>query len=308
MNRSIGWIELAAAMLAGGIASAVVVTDNNLTSTSLGALTVAHGAPATSMSLPASPGRRVAISADIRSTDSPFTVNGLRIQGVSTGTAAQCFTYNLVNVVGGTPYPPTRNQLVFDGTNGLTYYLRPDINGNYWSWEGSNITYHAPAGADDGLIVIGPNHFGPNLVANASFEDTNVTFVGAGQSLVTNDVAKHGARSMRPLSTAESIVTVPLKAQKVYAYSFWANRVSGVVNFNQVEWGTNYPSVGFGAAPGNSVLYIGSVWTEITGVFTSGVAPAYFYIGACVNQDDLRLDSFYVGELKPPQGTVILIK
>lgn len=226
---------------------AVVVTDNNLTSQSLGSLSNNPGQVSVNFTAPQL--QRIAVVANVTNILMGNKANSYYIDAVSSNATAS--STNLIagtKVDWGTTQPSTysaKHTVVVNTTGAKPapslYYnlgvgtslLNPQIGG--YKWVATNVTFYKASGADSGLITSN-GVFGPNLVPNASFESTNVSF-WPWASFVTTNNAKHGTQVASFSGTSlYGSIPLPVEVGRKYAYSFWY-RADASANYGRVEWG-----------------------------------------------------------------------
>jgi hypothetical protein len=201
-------------------------------------------------------------------------------------------------------------------TTNLYYNLgiaRDDVNGG-----GSTFGYrfgtpavalYTPAGADFGLITTNNVTYGGNLVPNASFENSAISFFqGAGGGTYVADAGKQGSQVLQNGGTADMHIGVPVIPDRPYLFDFWyrANTTGGA----QLEWGFGVPSDGFAVASGNSSLSTGTGdtgWQEMRRLFTPAAGQTTWYFGGMANVGNIRFDSFYLAEALAPEPSTLLL-
>lgn len=306
-RRSVVWTGALCALLTAGVVRATLVTSNNLASQSLGPLTATNPTQA-SVSFPVPTNRLIAVKSDVTMTASGIAINGYHIDALSTLATATSLT-DLVWTVGNfAPVPASYSQThtlrLGTGANSSLYYNlgvgRWDFGMANYSWQATNMAAYRPATDDNGLVTVG-RVCGPNLVPNASFENTNINFLNGG-SFVSN-AGMHGSTVLQIAAgdTGGKYIGVPVIPGNDYYYSFWALSPNNDAGNQQVEYGLGVPAAGYAVTAGNlsGAPGGGGIWKEFSGLFTPATGQTMFYIGAMSNGGPLWFDSFYVAMPEP---------
>ena len=303
-------VTLVLVLLSGNLPSqgATVITDNNLTSRGLGALTNAPNATASISNFATVTNRLVALQANIDKLSGAAPANGYTVDSLTPGGGAVAFNFN--------PMPSSYSTLdtladPVSGTSTLTYNLNVGQAGGFkqYQFSATNITFFTPTGADAGLV----NKARGNLVPNASFENPNLIFLsgGGGESIVA-DPGQQGSFVYRKVGTVDSWIQLPVEPGKTYGYDFWYKIATD--NYGQIEYGLNPLGFSTAIASGNTGtgLLLNQAWTEVSGTFVPAAGQNYFYIGGLANTSGsgaavgVSFDSFFVSELVPEPSTVLL--
>jgi len=279
---------------------AFVVSDNNLTSSTLPDFSSSGNPAAYSFSVVG--GRLYALQGSIASTTTGINFGPYYIAGVSQ-TSAPASEGDLKAFLkwAGTnaaAYPATQTTFRFGTRPGDTDYNLVLGMGRFDSFNSAGYSWAAT-----GLKLYTSSGAGNNLVPNASFEDTSVSFWSAGGAFVS-DPGKHGSTVWQIGTTTTSYIAVPVVAGQEYFFSFWA--ASPVIgNGHKIEYGFSVPQNGFSIGTGNEVItrYIGGgniAWTEYTGTFIPTEDQTTWYLGGMANGGALMFDSIHLAAIPEP--------
>lgn len=304
---------------AASVAQGGVVTDNNLSASSLEDF--ASNNSATSRAFTVQEASLCALQGWFRSTATGYDIAPYCIAGVS----ADALPTNAAQLSGSLNWSRTSGQVYSNalravlfsspaGTDKLYFSLglgRFDSfkSANY-SWAATNVWLYSHAGAD--TFAVGRTNYGPNLVPNASIEVTNVVFWSTGTAVP--DPGKHGSYVWQvPSSGEDGHIGIPVVEGVRYLFSFWSASPS-IGSGHQIEYGFSVPQNGWATGSGNTVIprYLGGgavSWKEYTGTFVPGEGQTTFYIGGMANGGALQFDSVFVGaRIVPPKGTCVSVR
>lgn len=309
------------AFLAAAVSAAQggVVTDNNLSASSLEDF--ASNNSATSLAFTVRGPSLCALQGWFRSTATGYDIAPYYIAGVS----AAALPTNAAQLSGSLSWGRTYGQVYSNALKTLrfsspagsdTMYFSLGLgrfdswkSANY-SWAATNVWLYSAAGAD--TFAVGRTNYGPNLVPNASFEVTNVSFWSTGTAVP--DTGKHGSYVWQvPSSAEDGNIGIPVVTGVRYLFSFWSASPS-IGSGHQIEYGFSVPQNGWATGSGNTAIprYLGGgavPWTEYTGTFVPGEGQTIFYIGGMANGGILQFDSVFVGaQIVPPKGTCVSVR
>ncbi len=315
-GRKLAWGMVGLVVLAAARGEAAVVTDNNLSATTLGGLTNAPNQVSVGFTAPRT--TRIAVGADVTMTKSGYNVAPYCVDAISSNSTAVNTGVLAGTFVNWNPPPASysihHTLVASSGTaqpaSRFYYNLgvgRSDVGIGAYKFVATNITLYVPAGKDAGLIAVSRGTCGPNLVPNASFENTTVSFWN-GATFVS-DAGKHGSQvgAMAGTGLGNSLA-IPVEPGRTYRYSFW-HKAGG--SWARIEWGLTDPALGgfWGQASGNTSVGCGASWTEATGSFTPASGQTTFYINGRGNPGPAWVDSVYVAVvIPPPSGTALAVK
>lgn len=312
MKRHIQFVcRVATVWLASiGLASATIVTDNNLTATGLGALTntttVQVSTPFTVQS-----NRLIGVQATVTGLQFGTALTNYRVDGLSTNSITKVADTFVATVRGFSPVPGSYSQthnLLYGNrdTTGLYYNLgiaRDDVNAGGatagYRFGTPAITLYTPTEVDAGLIP----RYGGNLIANASFENSTFNFFTGGSFV--SDAGVHGSQVLELTGNTARYIALPLVVGESYVLSFWYRTVAGST---QVEYGFSQPANGLTVGTGNFTPPLSTTWTNIQWFFTPSSGQTTLYLGGSSNTGSIRFDSLYLGlEIVPEPSTGLLM-
>lgn len=302
MKRNLSIIAMAVGCLwsAPGTSQAFVVSDNNLTSTTLPDFS--SSGTQISSSFNVAGGRLYALRGSFESTVTGNDISNYYIAGISKtptpASASDLTTFIKWARSNNQAYPKTSTTLTFSTAPGdTTYYLALGMgvfsaskSGGY-SWKASDLVLYTSAGAEN------------NLVPNASFENTTVSFWSAGGSFVSAP-GKQGSSVWQIGTTTDSHIALPVIVGQEYFFSFWSASPD-IGSGHQIEYGFSVPQNAYAIGDGNTSInrYTGGgniSWTEYTGTFTPGEGQTTWYIGGMANGGALQFDSIYLAQIPEP--------
>lgn len=290
-------------LLLPGLASAAVITNNNLSSLSLGTLTATSPTQA-SVSFAVGAHRLVGATSNVTMTTAGGLVNGYHVDALSALAAPTSLT-DLAWTTGNfapvpASYSKTHVLTVATGSNSSLYYNlgvgRSDVGMFGYNWQATGITAYQPAGRDEGMLT----GWKGNLVPNAGFEDTAISFWNGG-TVMTDGAGVQGNNYLRNTSTADVHIGVPVEFGKSYNYSIWVRTTGG----DQFEYGFTVPADGYAIAAGNSTFNASGTWSERTGTITPASGQTMWYFGAMTNGSAVYFDSVYIQEIPEPATLIV---
>lgn len=301
-----GFIAICWGLSLGG-ANAQVAIDNNLSSVLIGSGSMTTSGSSASTSFDVSANAMYAVTSTIQSTATGINISPYYAAGISSAvpTSASSLSANLkLGSTGGAAYAATANNMIFTTATNQTkaYYSlglgRFDAFGSAgYNWQATGMTLYNAKGVNG------------NIVANAGFENTSVTFFTTtsgtnGGSYVTNA----GGNSVWQInSTTNSFISIAVVIGQEYTYDFWYAAPT-IGNGAKIEYGANALGSAMTIAAGNSGkdLYLGGgnvAWTEVSGTFVA--TSDTWYLGGMSNGGALQLDDIYVAAVPEP-STVLL--